>query len=110
MDGNELFQINDVLRGRLYNKGIIDYFKEPEILQKNLIEQGCYNTSEFYKFAKEFYYNMDIKTALSSQNPLIQFFAIIDRRCGRRTLEKLDVNNRPYFIKKVYNLRMQTKS
>lgn len=112
LDDNDLLEINDILWGRLYNKGLIDYFKEPETLQKNLIEQGHYNTRQFYKFVKEFYYNMDIKTALNSENPLIEFFAIIDKRCGKRTLEKLNkrIDNKPDFIKNIYNLRMQGKN
>ena len=50
---------------------------------------------------------MNIKEAIDSDNPLIQFFAIIDRRCGRRTLEKLDISNKLDFIKKVYDVRMK---
>jgi hypothetical protein len=113
IDKTKILEINDVLKGYyLYSRDdFSDFDLETKIMNKSFIEYGFYSNREFYTFVKA-YMNMDIKIALSYRNPIIQFFAIIDKRCGKRTLEKLNmsINDKPDFIRKVYNLRMQAKS
>jgi len=49
---------------------------------------------------------MPIEEALQSANPFIKAFALIDRRTGNRTIEKLQISDSEHTLVKVfYNLR-----
>jgi hypothetical protein len=53
------------------------------------------------------YLDLPIGDALKSGNPLIKAFAIIDRRVGRRTLEKLEIDDSEHsLVKTFYELRL----
>jgi hypothetical protein len=55
------------------------------------------------------YLDMPIKSALKSQNPFIRSLAIIDRRVGKRTLERLKIADGEHsLVEKFYRLRMST--
>ncbi len=55
------------------------------------------------------YLDMPIKSALQSQNPFIRSLAIIDRRVGKRTLQRLAIADDEHsLVKKFYRLRMST--
>ena len=69
------------------------------------------NENEIHK-PKEFgdsmrnYLDMPIEEALQSANPFIKAFALIDRRTGNRTIEKLQISDSEHTLVKVfYNLR-----
>ena len=54
------------------------------------------------------YLDMPLQLALKSSNPFIRSLAIIDRRVGRRTLEKLEMGAHEHsLVQEFYRLRMQ---
>ena len=54
------------------------------------------------------YRNQDIKCSINSENPLVQMFAILDRRVGKRTLNDIKEMSEyyPEWLKKIYELRI----
>ena len=57
------------------------------------------------------YLQLSIKDALKSENSLIRVFAIMDRRVGKRTLEKIrnaySYKEYPEWVQQFYRLRME---
>ena len=70
-----------------------------------------YTDGEFAS-ALEFYRNADIKESLFSCNPLVRMFAILDRRVGRRTLEKAmqTLDDQPAWLLLFYKLRLDAEN
>ncbi|MBQ4348385.1 MAG: hypothetical protein IJC79_02055 [Clostridia bacterium] len=56
--------------------------------------------------------NQDIKTSLNSDNPIVRMFAILDRRVGKRTLDKLKgvLDEQPEWLKQFYVLRFEAEN
>ena len=55
------------------------------------------------------YLEMPVKESLKSSNPLIKAFALVDRRVGKRTIEKIEVSDTEHtLVKEFYNLRRRT--
>ena len=71
-------------------------------------ERTEYTDGEFAE-ALERYRQSDIRESLSSEDPIVKMFALLDRRTGRRTLEKLagSIEAEPEWVRKVYEFRMQ---
>lgn len=59
--------------------------------------------------AIEEYLNQSIEKSIISDNPFIRMFAILDRRVGKRTLEKLKdkIDKEPIWLQQFYLLRLQ---
>lgn len=57
------------------------------------------------------YLESPISESLVSENPIIRMLAIIDRRVGKRTLEKLksEIDNQPEWLKFFYKLRLDAE-
>ena len=52
------------------------------------------------------YLDLSIDEALKSDNPLIKALAIVDRRVGKRTLERLEIDNTEHsLVRTFYELR-----
>lgn len=52
------------------------------------------------------YLDLSINEALKSDNPFIKALAIVDRRVGKRTIEKLEIDNAEHsLVKAFYELR-----
>ena len=58
------------------------------------------------------YRNQDIKVSIQSDNPIVRMFAILDRRVGKRTLEKLKdtLDEQPEWLKQFYILRFKSEN
>src|SRR5690606_28202006 len=57
------------------------------------------------------YLDMSIDEALTSPHPFHRAFAIIDRRLGKRTLEKLEVDEtEDSLVRTLFNLRIHRKN
>lgn len=67
---------------------------------------GTYSKSEF-GFALGGYLNLDIETALTSGNELIRALAFLDRRVGKRTLERIDESDLGPVSGLFYRLRLE---
>lgn len=46
-----------------------------------------------------------IEECLTSEDVLVRGFALLDKRCGKRTLEKMDVETEHEFVRLMYALR-----
>lgn len=70
-----------------------------------------YTGDEFCEALAE-YRKQDIKISLNSGNPIIRMFAILDRRVGKRTLERLKdlLNEQPEWLKHFYLLRFEAEN
>lgn len=70
-----------------------------------------YTDDEFCE-ALEKYRNQSIDISINSDNPLIRMFAVLDRRIGKRTLNKLKstVALQPKWLQEIYNLRIESEN
>jgi len=73
-------------------------------------DMGCtYNEMDFLSAALEFR-SMAIEDALLSDNYIIRIFAILDRRVGKRTLQKIAADGAyralPLWVRQFYELRL----
>ncbi len=93
--------------------GAIEYWYEFwSLLDKySLNERTEYKDSEFTEALAE-YRNQDIKNSFESDNPIVRMFAILDRRVGKRTLEKLKdmLDEQPEWLKQFYLLRFEAEN
>ncbi|MDR0915839.1 MAG: hypothetical protein LBN02_01445 [Oscillospiraceae bacterium] len=65
-----------------------------------------------FGFAVDLYFENTIFVSLQSENLLVRLLAILDRRVGKRTLEKLktEVTDLPEWLQFFYNLRMESEN
>ena len=58
--------------------------------------------------ALEIYRSQNIQASIDSENALVRMFAILDRRLGKRTLEKISetVTSQPEWLQRFYCLRI----
>ncbi len=70
-----------------------------------------YTDDEFCE-ALEQYRNQSIQNSISSENPLVRMFAVLDRRIGKRTLKSLAVHEdiHPEWLKQFYKLRYDAEN
>lgn len=75
-----------------------DYYREPI--------QGFFSQVEFLKVAFE-YLNSPIEESLLLDNPLNKILVVLDRRIGKRTLEKMksSIENEEDIVKYLFKLR-----
>lgn len=90
------------------------YDEENRIIEDQVYAQMVHdNKMEIYHVtsAIEEYLQSDIQTALASSNEMIRLLAVLDRRVGKRTLEKLkdEVDKQPEWLKKFYLLRLEAE-
>ena len=92
--------------------GIGEYWAEFwELLEKYPMEQRTeYTDGEFCK-ALEAYRNQNIQDSIRSINSIVRMFAILDRRVGKKTLEKIkdEIETLPEWVKQFYNLRCEAE-
>lgn len=76
-----------------------------------LSQRSEFDDMEFAEALAE-YRSLDISKALSDENPMVRMFAILDRRVGKRTLEKLveSVPSQPSWLQYFYALRMNAEN
>lgn len=69
-----------------------------------------YTCDEFCEALTE-YRNQDIKISIQSDNPIVRMFAVLDRRLGKRSLEKLKatLDEQPEWLKQLYILRLEAE-
>ena len=59
------------------------------------------------EYERAAYLDLPIREALRSSDPLVRAFAIVDRRVGRRILEKLEISDSEHtLVKAFYALRV----
>lgn len=73
-------------------------------------EKTEYDDEDFCE-ALKLYRELPIENSIFHKNPLVRMFAVLDRRIGKRTLEKLksEVDLQPEWLRSVYTLRLSTE-
>lgn len=81
------------------------------LFEKHSIDDRTEYTDDEFCDALEFYRSHDIFESMSSSNPLVRMFAVLDRRIGKRTLAKLknDIAEQPAWLQQFYNLRISAE-
>ncbi len=74
-------------------------------LEKVWDNDCTYCDMDFLSAALEFV-DMPIYRALQSENSIIKMFAVMDRRVGKRTLQKLKEDDFPEWARQFYRLRV----
>ena len=66
-----------------------------------------YTDDEFCDALKK-YRSQNVKDSISSENPIVKMFAILDRRVGKRTLGNIkeSIQKQPQWLQDIYNLRV----
>ena len=93
----------------LTQKGMsIRYIDDVQFIPFN--ERDEYTGRDFADALRE-YRNQSIDLSIASGNPIIRMFAIVDRRVGKRRLEKLkdEIPHQPEWLKKLYAARMEAE-
>lgn len=92
--------------------GIGEYWAEFwPLLEKYPLHTRTEYTDEEFCAALETYRNSDIHESIRSENPLVRMFAVLDRRIGKRTLEKIKdtVKDQPEWLQRFYSLRLSAE-
>lgn len=92
--------------------GTSEYWKEFwTLIEKYSLNNRTEYTDEEFCNALELYRKQDIQNSIYSSNPLVRMFAVLDRRVGKRTLEKLknEVEKQPYWLQQIYRLRISAE-
>lgn len=81
-----------------------------EIALKMTLDDGCFETCDFYNAFQEFD-NQSIEQSINSENPLVRVFALLDRRLGKRRLLVLQENMEkgPDWVRLFYLIRMEAE-
>lgn len=92
--------------------GTSEYWKEFwTLIEKYSLNNRTEYTDEEFCNALELYRKQDIQNSIYSSNPLVRMFAVLDRRVGKRTLEKLknEIEKQPYWLQQIYRLRISAE-
>lgn len=81
------------------------------LLDKYPIENRTEYTDEEFCRALEVYRNQDIQDSILSADPIVRMFAVLDRRIGKRTLQKIKntIDDQPKWLKDFYLLRLRSE-
>ena len=84
-----------------------EYWEKVHIETNNQcgFDQFCFYEA-YYEYA-----NQSIENSLKAADPIVKMFAILDRRVGKRTLEKvkLEMNSLPEWLRYFYDLRLESE-
>ncbi len=72
--------------------------------------RGGFDSVEFYR-AFHTYQNQSIELSMTHEDPLVRFFAILDKRVGKRKLRALTatIPLQPEWLKPIYWIRMESE-
>ncbi|MDR3293183.1 MAG: hypothetical protein LBT20_03660 [Clostridiales bacterium] len=87
-----------------------EYMKLLNEIESELKSKGIFEPWDFFE-AVEILFSSDIQDALKSENPVVRMLAILDRRVGKRSLEriKLTVDKQPEWLQFFYRLRLEAE-
>ncbi len=91
------------------NEEMWDYWRQCAEIEGDVsMEDRTEYTDGEFADALEQYRLQDIQTSLASDNPIVRMFAVLDRRVGKRTLEKLkdEIDRQPEWLQYFYRLRL----
>lgn len=93
------------------NEGYWDWSHRVDALViKDIVNKGHVPVKYFKKYFDEFFHT-DIKDAINHENPVIRMLAVLDRRVGVRTLQKiaLNLNEQPEWLRNIYKIRLDAE-
>ncbi len=78
------------------------------LLDKTPMDARSEYTDEEFCEALALYRNQDIKLSISSQNPIVLMFALLDKRAGKRTLKGMEGEflALPEWLRELYDIRV----
>ena len=118
IDGNEVFKSDfydwDIKRHQTWDeinetKGRkTSYSESGEQMELGALNKGGLDQFAFYN-AFHAYSNSSIDDSLAAPDPVIRLFAILDKRVGKRSLQKIlsEVGNQPEWLQFFYRLRLE---
>lgn len=76
------------------------------------VEEKTEFDDEDFCEALKLYRELPIENSIFHKNPLVRMFAVLDRRIGKRTLEKLTETseNQPEWLRTIYLLRLTAEN
>lgn len=93
--------------------GVAEYWEEFwPLLEKYPIQMRTEYTDEEFCDALQLYRNQSIQDSIASVNPLVRMFAVLDRRVGKRTLNKIKsyITEQPEWLQEIYQLRIDAET
>ncbi len=107
----EMYRQESDVHGKWKETGVYDH-SDPELKAKWDMD-GTYCEMDFLDAALSFI-NMPIKEALESPDLIIRVMAVMDRRTGRRTLQRIygkkQFEELPFWAKQFYELRFTVEN
>jgi hypothetical protein len=80
---------------------------EPNEFEKNLMRREIHAPKDITSSLRT-YFDLDPRIALSSSDPILKAFAMIDKRIGKRTLKAIKLaDDERSLVKTLYILRME---
>lgn len=92
---------------------IHDYWEDFwNLMEQYPLESRAEYTDDEFCNALNAYRNQPIQESIASPNPIVRMFAVLDRRLGSRTVEKLrqEMENQPEWLRFFYRLRTETSA
>lgn len=82
-----------------------------ELKMKYPMESRTEYTDDEFSSALEKYRNQSVEESIFSPDPIVRMFAVLDRRIGKRTLEKQknNINLQPEWLQQFYKLRIEAE-
>ena len=121
LDGKEIFQCDYFKSSEKYYNAWHNIKEEQAIEtadqgyrerheQAKLVSSNQVGTHYFYNSFYT-YHNNSIEKSLASSDPVVRLFAILDKRVGKRRLEKLvsEVRKQPEWLQFFYKLRLEAE-
>ena len=118
VDGEEILKSNYFTYSRVLWERARDYRDEQGLnwreaylkADKTVLDDGLFDQRDFYMAFQKFD-NQSIEASLSSENPIVRIFALLDRRLGKRRLAALEetMENELDWVRPFYLLRMEAE-
>lgn len=118
VDGVEVLKSNYFTYARVLWQRAQEYREEPGTdwrdaylrAVQRVLEDGLFDQRDFYAAFQEFD-NQRIEASLSSKNPIVRIFALLDRRVGKRRLAALEdtMERELDWVRPFYLLRVEAE-
>ncbi len=81
------------------------------LLEEYPVTQRTEYTDEEFCDALALYRNQEVQISIASSNPIVVMLALLDRRVGERTLQKIekDMELQPQWVREIYRLRIEAE-
>ena len=109
LDGREIVSCSTIKQHRETHLATGEWYPQDESVREDMHRQGIFTRQEFVEALEECV-GSPIQSALSSSNPLARAVALLDRRLGRRRLQKKTFgDDEVQIVKDFYRIRCQAE-